>query len=275
MTRFGSLVRVFLRDLVRRRMIWGLVLLTVGIVAINYGAVRTMRDAIGNGETWDMATRRASSQLDSFATGLRGWLSVVVVLIAALVAPESRRNGTTQFVLSLGVSRNTLAAAQFAALTAFILAATLIVHGGFAAAGLWTGALTGREVALGWTTLLVPLLAPAAAAFALSLTASPLETYLVFIGGPLVTRVVPSLAQGFPDKFPQLLVRALENVGLFFPEINEIIPWPHLSYGSASGPPYPQLGWPLAHLAAAVGFWVVLGLWFQRHHDFGSRTAVK
>ncbi len=187
-----------------------------------------------------------------------------------------RRNGTAQFVLSLGVRRDVLAAAQYCALALVLVAATLILHVGFAVAGLKTGALGGHEAALAWVTLLPALLAVAACVFALSLTASAPETYLVFLGIPFLTSALPSIISGFPKGFPLWLARGIENLGLLFPDPDQLVLWPHLSFGrSLGGTPLPQWTWPLAQSAAAVAFWIVLGLWRHWRHDFGSRTALK
>jgi ABC-type transport system involved in multi-copper enzyme maturation permease subunit len=267
-------VRIFLRDLVRRKMFWLLVAATVGVVAVIYGASRTMEDALGNGESWDVASKRAASHLDNLALSLRTSLPLLVTLLAAQLAPESRRNGTTQFVLSLGVRRDVLAFAQFTALSVLIVATTFIVHVGFAIAGIRAGATTWNEAGVAWITLLVPLLALAGAVFAVSLTWSGIETVLLFVGVPFMTRTLPNLANGYPKSIPMAFVRCFENVSLFFPEVDEVVQWPHLTYGSANGP-LPTWQWPAAHLFLAVLFWVAFGVWRHRHHDFGSRTAVK
>jgi ABC-type transport system involved in multi-copper enzyme maturation permease subunit len=274
-TGFGALVRIFLRDLARRRLLWALVLITMAVVAVNYWIAGSVEEAVGNGESWDIATRHAASRLGDLVSWLRPWLGIVVVLFAAQVAPESRRNGTTQFVLSLGVSRNVLAAAQYVALAILLCAAVLIVHAGFSVAGVRTGYLSAQEIALSWITLLVPALATAGAVFALSLTASPLETYLVFLGVPVITRILPGAIGGFPRVFPLPLVRGIQNFSLLFPEFDELVLWPHLSFGGGTAAPHPQWHWALVHASAAIAFWVLFGVWLQRRHDFGSRTALK
>lgn len=275
MTRFGALVGIFMKDLVRRRMIWLLVLVSIGVLALNYGALKVMEEALGRGATWDVASKKAASRLDDVADTMRGWMSILVVLVAAQLAPESRRNGTSQFVLSLGVHRFTLAAAQLVAVVLLLSAGIGILHGGFAVAGMKVGAMTGREAALGWLALLAPLLGLATAAFALSLTASAIETCLVFLGGPLLLRTLPSLTNGFPQAMPRWCVRLVDNASLFFPNVGEITPWPHLSYGQVDGPPYPEAGWYVVHLVLVVLFWTVLGLYRLERHDLGSRTALK
>lgn len=256
-------------------MLWTIVALAIAALAISHWTNRMIEDAVGNGETWDIASRRAASRLNQLAASVREWSLVLGVLFAAQVAPESRRNGTTQFVLSLGVRRDTLAAAQFVALAVIVAAATLVLHLGFAVAGLSAHAVDMREAVLAWPTLFIPLLAACAAAFALSLTASSIETYLVMLVIPLLTRTLPALLHGFASGFPSLLVRAIDNVSLFFPDLEQLVLWPHLAYGGTAGEPRPALDWPLAHAIVAVTFWIVVGLWLHRRHDFGSRTAVK
>jgi len=274
-TGFGALVAMFLRDLVRRRLFWALVILTVAILGINYWTTRIMEDAMGTGETWDMATRRAASRLDSLASWLRGWIAFVVILLSAQVAPEARKNGTTQFVLSVGVRREVLAGAQLVALFILVGGALAILHAGFSVAGLKTGYLAPSDVALGWISLVLPMLALAASVFALSLTASAIETYLAFIGVPLLVRTLPAQANGFPRVFPRALVHGIENLGLLFPDPDVLMTWPLASFGTGAGAPRPDLAWPVLHFAAVVAFWVTLGLWLQGRHDFGSRTALK
>lgn len=178
-------------------------------------------------------------------------------------------------MLSLGVHRFTLAAAQLVAVVLLLSAGVGILHAGFAVVGMKVGAMTGREAALGWLALLLPVLGLATAAFALSLTASAIETCLVFLGGPLLLRGLPSLANGFPRAMPTWCVRLVDNASLFFPSVSEITPWPHLSYGEVDGPPYPEPGWYVVHLALAVLFWSALGLYRLERHDLGSRTALK
>lgn len=275
MTGFGALVWLFVRDLVRRRLLWVLAAVTLACVALNFWTVRTVEEAMGNGATWDVATKRAASGLDDLAGTMRAWAVVLVVLVAAQVAPESRRNGTAQFVLSSGVRREVLAAAQFAALALLLAVVTLIIHVGFAIAGIHVGALSVREAALAWPLLFGPLVAVALAAFALSLTASALETYLVFIVVPLVTRALPSLLHSLPRGLPSFVVRAIDNIGLLFPAASDIIVWPHLGLAATGGDPRPELAWPVVHACSATLFWTALGLWFYRHLDLGSRTAAK
>jgi len=271
----GALVRLFLRDLARRRFVWFLVIISIVAVVVIRWTTGTVEDAVGSGEPYDIATRRAASQLEGLAETLRTLAYVVAMLIAAQIAPESRKNGTAQFVLSLGVSRNALAGAQLSALLLSVTAGVLLLHGGVAIAGLRSEAVTPVEAAAGWVTLLVPLLLVSASAFALSLSSSVVETYLVFFGVPFLTQALPSFTRGGSDAFPGFAMRAIDNLGLLVPWFDHMSPWPHLAFEATSGAPHPEPGWHATHIALATAFWMVLGLWLHRRHDFGSRTAVR
>src|SRR5687767_10242489 len=128
MSAFFSLVRLFVRDLIRRKLFWALVVVMIGSAAIAYWTNQQMVDAMGRGESYDMASRRAASNLDHLADSVRTWLYIAVILLAAQVAPESRKNGTAQFVLSQGVRRDVLAASQLTALAFLITSGVLLVH---------------------------------------------------------------------------------------------------------------------------------------------------
>jgi hypothetical protein len=86
------------------------------------------RGPMGQGSSFDRATRAALSELDRLASQFRTGLVFAIIVMSALVAPESRRNGSLQFVLSLQVSRRRAALAQFAALSALVTAAAVIVY---------------------------------------------------------------------------------------------------------------------------------------------------
>ena len=275
MTSFSALVRLFIRDLIRRRLLWALVIVLIGAAAVNYWTVSTMMSAMEQGESYDIATRRAAQNLDQLAAFIRSWLYFAVVLLGAQVAPESRRNGTTQFVLSLGVSRDKLAAAQLCALALLISVGTIVLHTGFAIASLRAEAMSPTDAALAWVGLLVPLLLASAAVFAVSLSWSSIETYLLFLGVPFLTQTLPDYLSGLTRGMPVLISRMLENIGLLVPWFNDLTAWPRLSFTETLAPPHPEWRWYAAHAVCAVAFWIFFGLWRHRHHDFGSRTAVK
>lgn len=272
---FGALVRLFVRDLVRRRLLWGLIIVVIGIAAVNYWTTSTMMNAMARGESYDIATRRAARNLEQLASLLRLWVYVAVILLGAQVAPESRKNGTTQFVLSLGVRRDVLAGAQFCALAILISIGVILLHGGFAIAGLRAEAMTVGEAALSWTVLLPPLLLAAAAVFAMSLASSSIETYLLFFGVPFVTEVLPNTLRGVTQNLPLLAARAMDNISLLVPWFADLTPWPHVAFPATRAPPHPEWRWYAAHVVCAATFWIFVGLWRHRHHDFGSRAAVK
>jgi hypothetical protein len=148
--RFVALVWLFLKDLTRRRLLWGLALLMVLVFAIGHWTSSTIEDAMGHGESFTSATRQAAARLDGLGDQVRDWLYFVVILIAAQVAPESRKNGTTQFVLTSGVGRGALAAAQLTALAIVVSGAVILVHVGFAVAFLHAGVVIAKDLFLGW-----------------------------------------------------------------------------------------------------------------------------
>jgi hypothetical protein len=266
-------VRLYLRDLSRRRLVWILALLLLGGAALNYWASRSIDQAIGEGATWAMATRGTASGLDDLASTFRSWSAFAVMILAAQVAPESRRNGTTQFILSCGIGRDMLAAAQFAALALLIASATLVVHIAFSIAGLKAGAMSSGDAAMAWPLLLLPMIGVAAAVLGVSLTMSAIETYFLFLGVPLLTRILPTLMHGLPQGLPMWIVRAIDNVALFFPDATAVVFWPHATSGKTLA--RSALAMSAVHGAMATAFWIVLGLYRHRRHDFGSRTAGK
>src|SRR5258708_22391041 len=118
----------------------------------------------------DIDTRRAAATLETYTDQIRKGAAILVVVVAALVAPPSRRDGTTQFVLTLSVGRRRLALAQFGALALFILMGTIVVHAGYMITAYKLGILRVEEALWAWLLLLVPLLVLAAVRFSMSLT---------------------------------------------------------------------------------------------------------
>ena len=277
MKAFRALVGLYLRDLARRKLLWIVVLVAVGGIALNYWSAREMDRIMGAGASWAMATRRAASHLEELASTVREWMPLVVVMLASLVAPESRRNGTTTFALSSGVRRDTLAAAQFAALALLIAALTLLLHISFVVAYLRTDGASKWDLAFAWPLFFVPMAGVAAAVLAFSLTSSTMETLLVFLGVPFFARILPHLMGGLPGGAPAWIVRTLENVALLFPDASEVVTWPHARFAAStdtvSDPS--ALRASVAHLVLAICFWVALGVYRHRRHNFGSRMALK
>src|SRR5436190_17897814 len=104
MTDLFSLVGLYIKDLIRRKMVWLVVLLTLAVVVLNYWTLRSIQD-VPRELTVEAATGRAAERLREIASVFRGWMVFAAVILGAIVAPESRRNGTSQFVLSLGIHR--------------------------------------------------------------------------------------------------------------------------------------------------------------------------
>jgi hypothetical protein len=275
-TAFVALVLLSLRDLARRRLLWGVVLLLLGGLGLSYWARRLMEDMLELGASYDVATHRAAQTLESVASTLRLSTVFAVILVAAIVAPESRRIGTTQFVLASGVGRRAHAASQFVALAALVTAGTLVLHGGYFAALARLGTVSAAEAGLSWALLLLPLLAAAAAVFSMSLTLSTIETLLLFLAAPFALDVAILGASSLASHPWLWLVRLLESARLLFPNPADATPWPHLSFADPSQrPPVPESFWPAAHTLLAAAFWTGWGLLALRRHDFGSRTAIK
>lgn len=274
MSGFLPLVKLFLRDLVRRKSLWIIVAIVCGIILVSYLVSKTMEEAVASGVRYDLATRRAIGQLDQFASTVRSWALVFVILISALVAPESRRNGTTQFVLTMQVSRIRLATAQFAALAVFVTAGVILVHLGYCITAWRLDSVSIAEALLSWVYLWVPCMAVAAAVFSISLVSSVVETYVLFVGFPIALDATLAIASQAKKAFLTPLAIFAENGRLLFPDVTELILWPRLAL-IAERPPYPEWGWWLANALLAVLFWIALGWYRYTNHDFGSRTAIK
>jgi hypothetical protein len=277
---YRSLVRLFWQQLIRRKSLWIVVALAGVVLLMNFMVASQMKVMLEQGIRYDIATRKAAAALDSYAAQIRQWSVVLVLVVGALVAPPSRRDGTTQFVLTLSVSRRRLALAQFGALGLFIIVGTLVVHAGFAAAAYRLGVLQVREASISWLFLFVPLLLWATTSFSLSLTRPALLVYAVLLGIPyLLLPLLSAFIGSWTTKVPEIVrlaaSRIVDNWGLLYPEVATFIIWPRASSTTPARPPWPA--WPLEtmHVLAAIAFWVVIGLWMYRRHDFGSRTPTK
>jgi len=279
MGRLRALAALFLKQLIRRKLLWVIVALLAGMMLINYLVVRQMDQLVGRGESYDVATRRAAVELESYAEPVRACGIVLVLLASALVAPASRKDGTTQFALSFGVSRIELAVAQFAALAVFVGVSVLILHVGYVIAALRVHGMSVTEAEWAWLWLLVPLLLLAAAVFALSLRWPAIVTYVIFLGivflaVPLVEAVLAHA--DWAKHAPVFVTRLVDNVELLYPKAFSLVLWPHLSpRGSAEGPPYPHWGWLIIHTLLSTAFWVALGTWAYLRHELGSRMPTK
>jgi hypothetical protein len=281
MRQYLTLVRLFWRHLVRRKSLW-IVIGIVGVVLLVNTMVQSqMKEMLQEGVRYDIATRRAAAVLDSYADQIRQGAVMLVLVVGALIAPSSRKDGTTQFVLTLSVTRLRLAAAQFGALAIFVLLGTLVVHVGYAIAAHRLGILHPAEAMLAWVSFFALLLVIAAASFALSLTRPSVVVYAILAGVPYL--LLPLLATFANDwsspHLPAVLrlaaVRTIENVGLLFPKIEALIVWPRLAWLTPERPPYPSWRLEALHELSAAALWVVIGLWAYRRHDFGSRIPTK
>ena len=281
MRQYATLVRLFWRHLVRRKSLW-VVIAIVGVVLLLNGIMQSqMKGMLESGVRYDIATRRAAAALDRYAEQIREGAGVLVLVVAALIAPSSRKDGTTQFVLSLSVSRLRLAAAQFGALTLFVLLGTLVIQVGYSIAAYRLGILQPVEAVFAWISFFALLLVIAATSLALSLTRPALVVYAILLGVPYLllpllatftndwesTRVAPGLRLA--------AARTIENVGLLFPKVESLIVWPKLTWATPPRPPFPSWSLEALHELAVVALWVVVGLWSYRRYDFGSRTPTK
>jgi hypothetical protein len=273
-------VWLFWQQLIRRKSLWIVVALAGVVLLINFILASQMKGMLEEGIRYDIATRRAGAALDSYAGQIREWSVVLALVVGALVAPPSRKDGTTQFVLTLSVSRRRLALAQFGALGLFILVGTLVVHAGFVVAAYRLGVLSVREAAISWLFLLIPLMAAAAASFSLSLTRPALLVYAILLGIPylllpLLSAFIGSWTTKVPEVTRLLASRIVDNWGLLFPKVATLIIWPRAVLPTPTRPPWPAWSWEALHVLSTVAFWVVIGFWAYRRHDFGSRTPTK
>jgi ABC-type transport system involved in multi-copper enzyme maturation permease subunit len=277
MNLFLTLTLLFLRQLMRRKWLWSVIILFAVMMLINYIVQAELEKAVGAGLTYDVATRRAVSTLQSFEQQIRAYSVILILVVSGLVAPASRKDGTTQFVLTLSVSRYKLALSQFTALASFVLVSVLIVHAGHAMAALKLGAITLGEIAFSWVFLLIPLMVYSAVVFSYSLAYPAIVTYAVLWAIPSV--LLPLVGAGikeFGNHIPTVMVRFVDNLELFFPDIESLILWPRLSFGVVQKePPFATWTWQIVHTLLAYSLWILVGSWFYRNFDFGSRTPAK
>jgi hypothetical protein len=277
MGQFTSLTVLFLKQLLRRKSLWIVVAVFGAMALVNYVVYKQMQDALGQGASYDLATRQATSALAGFAAQIRGFSIALVLLVSALVAPAARKDGTAQFVLCLSVDRYRLAAAQFAALSGFVVPAVLVIHGGYALAASRLGAMSSMELLTAWSALLAPLLLASLVVFSLSLSRGAIAVYGVLIGVPYL--LLPLLGGAIGEwhaYLPLQTTRLVDNLSLLFPKPEDIVVWPHLGFEvHSTEPPFPRWGWELAHHGFASAFWIALGFWRYRNLDLGSRTPSK
>jgi len=270
-----ALSGLFLRQLEHRKSLWLIVGLVAVMILVGYFVDRSMQTALEQGESYDVATRRARTALSSYTEQVKGYAVALVMLTAALIAPAARRDGTAQFVMGLSVSRYRLAAAQATALALFLAAAVFVMHCGYAIAARKVDPLTPLELALGWVGLLVPLLLMAATVFSLSLSKPAAVSWIVLLGLPyLALPLAEALMSQFPERTTVRLEYLVDNLQMLFPSHQDVVVWPRLSLGLATSPAA-HWGLEWTHACLASLFWVALGLWMYRNLDLGSRTPTR
>jgi len=275
MNAFAGLTLLFLRDLIRRRSLWIVIALLLAMLAINYYIQQEFQFSLERGERYDIASRRAVGMLEEYAGSIRELLMVGIVIIATLVAPESRRNGTTQFVLSIPLGRLRVALAQFAALGILVTLLVLVLHLGFCVTAWEYRAMDWWEMGTAWAPLLLSCLLLAAPVFAFSTVGSIIATLILFLVLPHAMEVAVMGLQSVRALDLGLLVKLLENIRMLFPRMEQLLFWPHLPAPNPAGLALaPEWGWLLLHELAVACFWCLLGYWLYRNHDFGSRTAL-
>ena len=229
---FAALVKIFLHQLIRSKALWLICGVLLVMILLNFYYQSRIDEWLEGGMTYDMATRKASGKLKELSDEIRTNAILFVIAISALVAPASRKNGSTQFVLSTQVSRLRLALAQYTALAILISATVLITHVGFSVSALKVGYMRIPELLLGWIPLLLPLLSVAAVSFSLSLAFSTIVTYLILFGVPkIVLPLIGSLMHWQGQWIPVPLARCVDNLGLLFPDVAFLVFWPFLSPG--------------------------------------------
>ena len=278
MNPFKALVKLFLVQMRQSKALWVICGVMALAILFNVYTETQFKQWMDDGMTYDLATQKATGALKQLAASIRNYSVIFVFVIAALVAPTSRKNGTSQFVLSLQVSRMKLAIAQFLALSIFITAAVLIIHTGFGIIALRLSYIDLADMLFAWIVLLAPLLMTAAVSFALSLSLSSISVYLVLLGIPLLTfSLVESTYTSRIGKWiPVCFARMVDNIILFFPSPDSLIFWPFLSPKRVIvDPPHPVWSWSLLNYAFVMVFWVSLSFYFYRSLNIGSRQVLK
>ena len=277
MRSFAALVTLFLKQLIRSKALWLICGVLLIMILLNVYYQTQIGEWLERGMTYDMATRKASGKLRDLSNVIRTNAILFVTVISALVAPASRKNGTTQFMLSMQVSRLRLALAQFAALAILIAVTVLITHVGFSIAALRIGYMHTPELLLGWIPLLLPLLSLAAVSFSLSLAFSTIVTYLILFGVPgVLLPLIESILSWQGKWIPIPFARCVDNLALLFPNVEFLLFWPFLSPRlMITDPQLPVWTWSVLHYTLGVLFWVGAGYLIYRNSNIGSRRPLK
>jgi ABC-type transport system involved in multi-copper enzyme maturation permease subunit len=272
----SSLVSLFLRDLIRRRTLWVLATILAGVVAFNlYISDQTQQFEQANRVASTVGPQLAGS-FTQLAEAIHYFVLLFVSLLALLVAPESRRNGTTQFLLTLPISRGRIARAQLAAIAILIGASVLILHVGIGYGGWRIGAMSATELWLSWIPLLVMCLLQALPVFALSTSMSATATLIIILVVPILLAVTANALAAFRSIDATLPIRLIEHARFLFPDLSSLLAWPRvwLSY-QVGDVPATSLRLLFVHQLCAVAFWTLAGLLRYRRYEFGSRTLLR
>jgi ABC-type transport system involved in multi-copper enzyme maturation permease subunit len=263
--------------MIRSKALWIICAVVISMLLLNFYFQSQMNEWLEGGMTYDMATQRASSNLNSMAKQVRTYSVLLVIIVSALIAPASRKNGTTQFVLSMQVTRLRLSIAQYAALAVFITSAVMITHLGFSIAGLYIGSMGLLEVLIGWISLLLPLLVIAAISFSLSTAFSSIAVYITLFGIPfLILPLIDTLMNWKGKWLPVSVARLFDNIGFLFPNPEFLMFWPHLSSGHmVTDPPFPIYMWSILNFVFATAFWISISYYFFANYNIGSRQPLK
>src|SRR5262245_9475141 len=256
-------------------MLWILLVVLGGALAFNYYAIDRTVALDVRGASEEEARSVLQAAFDELADGFRSLLVPFVTLISVLVAPEARRNGTTQFLLSVPISRSQVAVGQFAALSGLLVAALLIAHLGMAYPGWRFGAVRGLEMALSWVPVLAVALAQALAVFLLSSTCSTVITLVIVLIAPWLFRLATETLLSLGNEGLTLPIRVCEHALFLFPQLDQLVIWPRL-WPTLGGVDVPSASLALIalHEVCSIGFWSLLGVLLYRRFNFGSRTLL-
>ena len=200
----------------------------------------------------------------------------LVVVMSALVAPASRKSGTTQFVLTVPVSRIKLAICQFSAMALFVSGALIGLHLLYSYWAYRIGAIEVNEIMLSWIFLILPALATAAILFALSLTGSLGNVIVLLVIASMLLGILESWTAELSPYVPNFIFRARDNLALLFPSTRQMITWPHLPSSISTERGFMiDWGWLWLHECFVTIFWVTLGSWTYLNRQYGSRLPQK
>jgi hypothetical protein len=278
MTPQKTLTVIFLRQMKQSKALWIIFGIALFIIIYDFYSQSRIKESMAMGMSYDVATRQAVGKIREFSDELKNYMVILVFVASALVAPASRKNGTTQFVLSLHVSRMKLALAQFTALSIYVTAAVLIIHTGFGVMAIKTGFIGIPDLLFGWIPLLMTLLMVSVVSFCLSLNLSSISVYLIFLFIPgslsAIRREYFTTTWGAATPVP--IARMIDNLIFLFPSPDSFLYWPFANPGlRVLGPPYPLWFWPITSFVFITLFWVSLSYCFYRKMNIGSRQVLK